>query len=190
MKNRNYAERWIESQHNLTVSRMNWNVERGVFLEGGVSLKILKKCWVWRGGILRWVVSLVNTPDIKPFWISFRADFEANFQIICNFLTLSTPLRVVWPKLLHWRIPLMSRNVFNTHNKCLRWFLAALQLFKVKYIAKKCENYLKIYLKTGSKWDSERFDILLFFAFFFVRPLTLNSFRVAKNHPRHMLWVW
>ena len=53
VKNRNYAERWIESQHNLTVSRMNWNVERGVFLEGGVSLKILKKCWVWRGGILR-----------------------------------------------------------------------------------------------------------------------------------------
>ena len=100
--------------------------------------------------------------NIKPFWIPFTADFEANFQIICNFLALSPLLRVVWPWFVYWRIPLMSKNVFDTHNTCLRWFLATLQLFKVKKIA----NYLKFYFKIGSEWDSERFDILLFFAFF------------------------
>ena len=75
----------------------------------------------------------------------------------------------------------MSRNVFDTHNICLKWFLATLQLFKVKGLTNYC-------LKIGYEWDSERFDILLFFAFL-VRPLTLNICRVAKNHLRHMLWV-
>ena len=112
--------------------------------------------------------------NIIPFWILFRPHLEVTFEINFSFQALSLPLRVVWPWFFYWRISLMSRNVFHTHNTCLRWFFfATLQLFKVKNITQKCEKIQNI-----------------IFSNFWVMSLTFNSCRVAKNYLRHMLWVW
>ena len=102
--------------------------------------------------------------NIIPFWISFRPHLEAIFEINFSFLALSPLLLVIKPWFFYWRISLMSRNVFHTHNICLRWFLATLQLLKVKDITQKCEKM-----------------IFCIFSHFWVMSLTLNSCRVAKK---------
>ena len=55
--------------------------------------------------------------------------------------------------------------------------------------ARKLKNISKI----ASKWglnEIQKGMIFCIFSHFWVLSLTLNSCRVAKNHFRHMLWVW